>query len=91
MITLFLVCIVAVVALWAYEYRRLSTNPDLNCLNDLFCPVRHHLGLAKKTGGTYIFLDRAKRENDMLTPDGRLEHISYPVPDPKGTIRDLYV
>lgn len=76
-----------IVGMWYYENQKRAANPDHNCLNDWFCPVR----LSSWQKSEDMYTDRSQRQNDTLTQDGRMEHVSYPVPDPaKATVRDLF-
>lgn len=40
--------------------------------------------------GTPEYMARLKRQGDTLLPDGRMEHTTYPAPDPSSSYRDLY-
>lgn len=40
--------------------------------------------------GTKEYMGRLLRSGDTLLPDGRMEHLTYPAPDPSSSFRDLY-
>lgn len=40
--------------------------------------------------GTKEYMGRLMRQGDTLLPDGRMEHTTYPAPDPSSSYRDLY-
>ena len=80
--------IIALAVMWRREYQLHVANPDSNCLNDWFCPLRSGLGWAKSEDA---YRERAARQNDTVTADGRLEHVTYPAPDPAAaTYRNLF-
>lgn len=82
--------VIVSVAFTAYllylEYKRLWVNPDQNCLYPFTCPAR----VGEQEVGNSTIEERAARQKDTLRSDGRLELVSYPVPDPSMTVRDLY-
>lgn len=65
-----------------------SRNPEGNHLDaEDGAPLKNTEIAAQ---GTTEYMGRLLRGGDTLLPDGRMEHATYPAPDPSTSYRDLY-